>query len=58
MGWVASVTAFTSLRVEGSEEGVVCAGGLEVGDEVPEGSRLVAVAYGRHVCLERISRRY
>lgn len=38
MGWVASVAAFTSLRVEGSEEGVVGAGGLEVGDEVPEGS--------------------
>ncbi len=38
MRWMALVAAFTSLRVEGSKEWVVGAGGLEVGDEVPERS--------------------
>lgn len=38
MVWVASVAAFTSLRVEGGEEGVVGAGGLKIGDEIPERS--------------------
>ncbi len=38
MRWMALVAAFTSLRVEGGEERVVRAGGLEVGDEVPKRS--------------------
>ena len=52
MLWGASITALARLRVEGSEEWMLEAGGLEVGDEVPEGSCLVVVAYGRHVHLE------
>ena len=38
MGWVAVVAPLTSLRVESGKEWLVGAGGLEVGDEVPEGS--------------------
>jgi len=38
MGWVALVAPLTSLRVESGKEWLVGAGGLEVGDEVPEGS--------------------
>jgi len=49
-----SAAAFTSLRVEGGEEGVVGAGRLKVGDEVPEGSCLVVVAYGRHVRSQKM----
>ena len=50
--WMASITAFARLRVEGCEEWMFEAGGLEVGDEVPEGSCLVVVPYRRHVHLE------
>jgi hypothetical protein len=36
---------------EAGEEGVVLALFLERGDEVPEGSGLVEVTYGRHTCV-------
>ena len=38
MGWLALVAPFTSLGVKSGEKWVVSARGLEVGDEVPEGS--------------------
>lgn len=45
MTWTASTTALTGFGVEGTVERMFGAGGLEVGDEVPEGSGLVVVLY-------------
>lgn len=44
-----STVVFAGLGVVGGEERVVGAVGFEVRNEVPEGSCLVEVAYGRHV---------
>lgn len=42
--WRWRSTAVTRVRVIGGEKGVFGAGGLEVGDEIPEGGGLVEVA--------------